>query len=171
MAALVDFFARLTGRRVDRSTLEATTLACYEHGKTLSAEQLLEAFAVGNQICRAVGAFFEDYDVLITPTIASPALPLGTLDANDESLDAIGWSKKLFDFTPFTPLFNLTGQPAISLPLHMSKFGLPLGTQFVGRFGDEATLLRLARNLELAHPWPRIAPLITGLLDRQQEPK
>jgi amidase len=147
MTALVDFFAHLTGRKIDRSTLEATTLACYEHGKTLSAQSLLEAFAAGNEICRAVGAFFE------------------------ESLDAIGWSEKLFDFTPFTPLFNLTGQPAISLPLHLSKSGLPLGTQFVGRFGDEATLLQLARNLELAHPWPQIAPLITGLLDRQQEPK
>lgn len=171
MTALVDFFAHLTGRKIDRSTLEATTLACYEHGKTLSAQSLLEAFAAGNEICRAVGAFFEDYDVLITPTIASPALPLGTLNANDESLDAIGWSEKLFDFTPFTPLFNLTGQPAISLPLHLSKSGLPLGTQFVGRFGDEATLLQLARNLELAHPWPQIAPLITGLLDQQQESK
>ena len=163
--ANVNFFANLTGRKIDRSTLEATTLACYEHGKTLSAGQLLQAFAVGNQICRAVGTFFEDYDVLITPTIASPALPLGTLNADDESLDAIGWSKKLFDFTPFTPLFNLTGQPAISLPLHMSRSSLPLGTQFVGHFGDEATLLQLAQNLELAQPWPKIAPLMSSLLD------
>jgi amidase len=60
---------------------------------------------------------------------------------------------KTFDFIPYTPLFNVTGQPAMSVPLHWNDAGLPIGMQFAGRFGDEATLFRLAGQLERAQPW------------------
>ena len=160
LAVIIDMVATATGRKPDETTLEATTLACYRHGKDISAGQLLRAQGTANHICRSVGAFFEEYDLLLTPTTARPALPVGTLNANDASLDALSWSEHVFDFCPFTPLFNTTGQPAISLPLQRTAADLPLGMQFAGRFGDEATLLQLAAQLEEAAPWPRTAPLI-----------
>ncbi|MBI2969973.1 MAG: amidase [Gammaproteobacteria bacterium] len=155
----IDHVASATGRPVNESTLEATTLACYRHGKTLKATDLLHAMDTANVISRSTAAFFQKHDVLLTPTLPVPPLPLGSLNANDPSLDAEGWTRKAFDFTPFTPLFNMTGQPAISLPLARMEAGLPLGMQFVARYGEEAVLLRLAAQLEEAQPWPRIAPL------------
>ena len=160
LPVFIDFFANMTGRKPDETTLEATTLACYRQGKGLSAGQLLRAQGTANHICRSVGAFFEEYDLLLTPTTAKPALPVGFINANDASFDAQSWSKHLFDYCPFTPLFNMTGQPALSLPLQRTAADLPLGMQFAGRFGDEATLLQLAAQLEEAAPWPRTAPLI-----------
>ena len=65
---------------------------------------------------------------------------------------------KAFDYIPFTPLFNITGQPAMSVPLHWNAAGLPIGMQFVGRFGDEATLFRLAGQFEQAKPWLDLVP-------------
>ncbi|HEX9132217.1 MAG TPA: amidase family protein [Ktedonobacteraceae bacterium] len=79
---------------------------------------------------------------------------------NDPSLDPRGWLNKLFALIPFTPLFNVTGQPAISLPLGQSSDGLPIGVQLVARYGDEATLLRLAAQLEQALPWALRSPSI-----------
>ena len=84
---------------------------------------------------------------------ASPALPLGSINQNAPDLDAPGWSATIFAFAPFTAAFNVTGQPAMSVPLYQSKAGLPVGIQFVGRYGDEATLLRRAGQLERALPW------------------
>jgi amidase len=73
---------------------------------------------------------------------------------------AMGGFRDYFEFIPFTPLFNATGQPAMSVPLHWNDKGLPIGMQFVGRYADEATLFRLAAQLERAQPWfDRIAPL------------
>ena len=160
LAVFIDFAAMLTGRPVDEDHLEATVLACYREGKQVKAQTLLTAQATANRICRAVGRFFQDYDVLLTPTVAQPPLPLGSINANDPSLDAKAWSARTFDFCPFTPLFNMTGQPAISLPLHRTVDNLPLGVQFAGRYGGETTLLQLARQLEQAAPWPLNAPLL-----------
>jgi len=78
------------------------------------------------------------------------------------SLDADGWLRKIFTYVPFTAVFNVTGHPAISLPLAWSD-GLPVGVQLVGRYGDEATLLRLAAQLEEAFPWAdRVPPIAAG---------
>ena len=160
LAVFIDYAAMLTGRPVDAAHLEATTLACYREGKQLKAEALLKAQAVANQVCRSIGAFFQEYDILLTPAVAQPPLPLGVINANDPDLDATTWSQRTFEFCPFTPLFNMTGQPAISLPLHRNPDNLPLGVQFVGRYGAEDTLLQLARQLEQAAPWPLNAPLL-----------
>jgi amidase len=140
-------------------------LACYHYGKEIKAEQFIRAQSVANQICRSVGHFFQNYDLLLTPTTTQPPLQIGEINANDPNLDALGWSNHVFKYCPFTPLFNTTGQPAISLPLHQTKGGLPIGMQFVGRYGDETTLFRLARQFEQAHPWPQIAPLIGTLIN------
>jgi amidase len=75
-------------------------------------------------------------------------------------MTAMEWTRQVFDYVPFTPLFNTTGQPAISLPLHWSANGLPIGVQIAARFADEATLIRLASQLEQAKPWSAKRPPI-----------
>jgi len=145
--------AQARGIEVGPDVLEAVTLASVEYGRRLTAVDLLRALRLCNTITRGVGAFFRSYDVLVTPTVATPPPPLGYLNQNDPSLDPRGWLNKLFALIPFTPLFNVTGQPAISLPLGQSSEGLPIGVQLVARYGDEATLLRLAAQLEEALPW------------------
>ena len=101
---------------------------------------------------------FETNDLFLTPTIAQPPLILGTLNQNEAGVDAWEWTRRVFDWVPFTPLFNSTGQPAISLPLHWSQDGLPIGMQFAASLNDEATLLRLAAQLEMAKPWKDKTP-------------
>ncbi len=153
--------AQARGIEVGPDVLEAVTLASVEYGRRLTAVDLLRALRLCNIITREVRAFFEaegeenrrTCDVLVTPTVAGPPPPLGTLNQNDPNIDPRGWFDRLFALIPFTPLFNVTGQPAISLPLGQSSAGLPIGVQFVARYGDEATLLRLAAQLEQARPW------------------
>jgi amidase len=148
-----DAIAAAFNRKPGPDNLEAITLACYEEGKRFTAVDLLNAMAHGNLISRQVGAFFQNVDVLVTPTIARPPAPLGEIDQNRAGMSAMEWTRQVFSYCPFTPLFNSTGQPAISLPMHWSVSGLPVGVQFAGRFGDEATLIRLASQLEQARAW------------------
>jgi Asp-tRNA(Asn)/Glu-tRNA(Gln) amidotransferase A subunit family amidase len=89
--------------------------------------------------------------MLLTPTLAEPPAALGVLDMMSEDLDA--YTRRLWRYTPFTYPFNVTGQPAMSVPLFWNEAGLPIGVQFVGRYGDEAGLFRLAGQLEQARPW------------------
>ena len=100
---------------------------------------------------RRLAEFHETHDLLLTPTLAQRPVKLGHLSMMVDDVDAY-WDR-LFRFIPFTPQQNLSGQPAISLPLHWSEDGLPIGIQLAGRFGDEATLLRVAAQLEEAAPW------------------
>ncbi|WP_027500464.1 amidase [Rhodococcus sp. UNC363MFTsu5.1] len=136
-----------------REHLEATTLACVEYGKALSAFDIYAADRVFNTVTREVARFLTGFDVLLTPTTSGPTVPLGRLDADDTALDARGWYDRIFEYASFTALFNATGHPAISLPLAQSTQGWPIGMQFVGRYGDEGTLLALAGDLERAMPW------------------
>lgn len=159
-ASAVDDVAKGMGRKPSLDNLEAVTLACYEDGKRYSAVDLLNAMAHGNLISRQIGAFFQNVDAFITPTLAQPPAPLGELNQNRKGMTAMEWTRQVFTYVPFTPVFNSTGQPAISLPLHWSANGLPIGVQIVGRFGDEATLLRLASQLETARPWAGKQPPI-----------
>ena len=155
-ATLADWimaFAEMLKLTPSPDNLEATIWACLQHGKKLSAIDLLTSEHVMNTVCRSVGAFFQDYDLLLTPTVAAPATPSGFLNANDPTLDASAWTRRIFTNMPFTALFNVTGQPAISLPLCMSDDGLPVGLQFVGHYGDEARLIQIAAQLEQAMPW------------------
>jgi amidase len=157
-ALSVDVAAKSLGRKPGLDNLEAVTLACYEDGKRISALDLLYAQAHGNMLSRSVGAFFETVDALVTPTIARPPVPLGELNQNHPGMTAMEWTRQVFTYCPFTPLFNSTGQPAISLPLYATATGLPIGVQVAGRFGDEATLIRLASQLEQARPWAKRRP-------------
>ena len=152
--------AQASGVDLGPDVLEAVTLASVEYGRRLTAVDLLRALRLCNTITRGVGTFFQSYDVLVTPTVAAQPPLLGVLNQNDPSLEPRDWLNKLFALIPFTPLFNVTGQPAISLPLGQSHNGLPIGVQLVARYGDEATLLRLAAQLEEALPWAHRRPSI-----------
>ena len=144
-------------------TVEATVLRCAELGRTFTIFDLAEADAFANELTRVCGGFFTQYDLLVTPTAAQPPLPLGRLDADDPYLDADGWVRKVFAYAAFTALFNVSGQPAISLPLGSTADGLPVGVQLVARYGGEDLLLRVAAQLETAKPWiSRIPPVHVG---------
>jgi amidase len=160
VAAIVDGLAAATGRPVTEDILETATWACYQEGKRFSATELIGALDDFNAISREVGRFFVDRDLLLTPTLARLPLRLGELNQNRPGISAREWTFGVFDWCNFTPLFNTTGQPAISLPLCMSKSGLPIGIQFVGRMNDEASLLRLAAELEVAMPWRHRRPAV-----------
>ena len=112
------------------------------------------------QVSRSVARFMLDYDVWLTPTLSKPPVPLGWLDSPPANpMLALA---RAGEYVPFTPSCNFTGQPAMSVPLVWNAEGLPIGTQFSGRFGDEATLFRLAGQLEQARPWADKRPLVSA---------
>lgn len=164
IAQRVGVAEKALGVTIGPDTVEACSLAMLDYGKTLSGIDLLDGFAQCNAVGRGIGEFFETTDVLLLPSCARVPWKLGELNQHDASLDQDGWVRKLFDvYAPFTAMFNITGQPGISLPLAWTDDGLPIGVQLVGRYGDEATLLRLAVQLEQAFPWAdRVPPIAVG---------
>ncbi len=147
---------RALGREPGPQDVERVTWQMAEMGRKYTAAEYAAAVQTIHGIGRTVAPFFARYDVLITPTLAQPPVPLGHLDMMLDDLDV--FTARLAAFMPFTPLFNITGQPAASLPLHWNAQGLPIGVQFAARFGDEATLFRLAAQLEAASPWRDCRP-------------
>ena len=141
----------LGASREMKEMVEPLSWTLYEMGRHYDAADYL--LAVGNiqRMARDIARFFEEYDVWLTPTLAEPPVPLGTFDSPPD--DPLRGFTRSGEFVPFTPLCNATGQPAMSVPLFWNGEGLPVGTHFIGRFGDEATLFRLAAQLEEARPW------------------
>lgn len=144
--------ANATHYPLDEHHLEPPTIEALEIASQLSIDDWFEAMATYNHMRRTIGGFFEHYDVLLTPTITSPAPPLGVLNPN-KRISFKDFMANTGNFCPHTAPFNVTGQPAISLPLCMSQDKLPIGIQFVARYADEATLIRLASALEVTMPW------------------
>ncbi len=135
----------------DRESVEPITWALHEMGAQHSATDYLLAVQTLQGMSREVARFFLNYDVLLTPTLGEPPVPLGTFDSPPD--DPLAGFYRTFEFASFTPLCNLTGQPAMSVPLFWNTDNMPVGSHFIGRFGDEATLFRLAAQLEQARPW------------------
>jgi amidase len=156
-AATIDAAARALGRKPNKDDFEPGTWVIYQMGQRVTGSNYLQAVTTLQSISRQVARFFTDYDIWLTPTLAEPPLPLNSFDSPPE--DPLRGQRRAASFCPFTPICNLTGQPAMSVPLHWNKDGLPIGTQFIGRFGDEATLFRLAVQLETARPWTNNRPL------------
>jgi Asp-tRNA(Asn)/Glu-tRNA(Gln) amidotransferase A subunit family amidase len=150
-AANIRLRARSIGEEPEPDGFERVTWAMVELAGRISGPEYVQMLNRLHGISREIAAFFETYDVLLTPTLAEPPVRLGVLDMMSEDLDA--YSERLWRFTPFTYPFNVTGQPAMSVPLAWNGDGLPIGVHFVGRYGDEATLFRLAGQLEAARPW------------------
>lgn len=142
------------GRELRDDDLEPFTRVMFENYRTSTAAQLAQALQTAQETGWQIGTMFADYDVLLTPTISRPVPPLGTLDTTDPA--------KMYEvasaYSVFTSLFNVTGQPAMSVPFGTTDSGLPLGVQFAADLGQEALLLRLAGQLEQAATWPRRAP-------------
>jgi len=161
-----------TGRRARPGDLEPETAALALLAREVTAEDYAIALRRLKRTCRVAGRFFQDTDVLLTPTLARPPVPVGSLRPRGPEavllkallrlraggvLKAMGALEKLattaWSFSPFTPVWNVTGQPAMSVPLTWSAAGLPIGAHFVARQGEEGLLLRLAAQLEEARPW------------------
>lgn len=147
-------------RRPDPALMEAVSRQAMRVAQEFSALELMAGLDAQNQVSRSVGAFFTEYDLLVTPTLGQLPAPHGTLryDDPDHTLDS--WLRSLFDYGPFTALFNITGQPAISLPLGQSHTGLPVGVQIVAPYGREDLLFRVAARLEDAVPWRDRTPRV-----------
>jgi amidase len=170
--AEIEYLAQLTQRRTHAADFEAATYSLGLLGHSISAATCVGAMRTLQLTARTMAPFFERHDVLLTPTLAAPPALIGALQpsAGEQRLMRIvnalnaGWllnalgvikplAAKTFDYMPYTPLFNVTGQPAMSVPLHWNAAGLPIGMQFVAKLGDDATLFRLAGQLERARPW------------------
>jgi len=175
--ATVVLWERAVGRRATSADFEPQTWAMALMGDQLSATALSLAVTRIKATGPQMGRFFAEYDLLLTPTLAAPPLKTGALQVKGFLLAAMKLLGRLdagrltlafsnfeaiaettFAFMPFTPLFNATGQPAMSVPLVWNGEGLPIGVHFVGRYGDEATLFRLASQLEQARPWAQRVP-------------
>ena len=150
-AWVIETFGMLHGRTPTEKDFEGLTWSIYQQGKQITATQYLLAVAMLQMAARDIARFHETYDCWLTTTLGTPPIRIGTIDVNER--DVMKGMAPLVDYVPFTPMQNATGQPAISLPLHWTADGLPVGVMFTGRFGDEATLFRLAGQLEEARPW------------------
>lgn len=159
-AMAVDGFALITGRTATPDQFEPLTWALCEMGRRTSASSYLIAVALLQMVARDAGHFLVDYDVWLTPTLTEPPLPLGSFDSPPEN--PLKGIDRAAEFMPFTPIANFTGLPAMSVPLFWNAGGLPVGTHFTGRFGDEATLFRLAAQLEEARPWAGRRPPVSA---------
>ena len=147
-----------TGRRTfgpsfDRSRLDNLTLGLDRHA-TRNMHRLPRAITRLSRLRRVTARFYQDYDVLMTPTVAEGTPMIGHLDPTSDYQQVI---ERLVEWVAFTPLQNATGEPAISLPMAQSAAGLPVGMMFSAPIGQERRLLELAYELEAAKPWPLIS--------------
>jgi amidase len=148
---------RATGGKLPGDGLvEKLTRAVAERGCAMKAADYIRALQGLQRETRRIAQFFTRYDAWLTPTLATPPPPIGRF-ATDTS-DAVDWFARLMTFIPFTWLFNVTGQPAMSLPLGRSRDGLPLGCHFAARYGEEGLLFALAGQIERARPWKTDRP-------------
>ncbi|UCD57237.1 MAG: amidase [Candidatus Hydrogenedentota bacterium] len=156
----IDGMAHITGQTPTPDRFEPLTWALYEMGRRQTATAYLLALTVLQRVSRDVARFLLDYDVWLTPTLGEPPVPLGTFDSPPD--DPLRGLVRSAEYVPFTPVGNFTGQPAMSVPLFWNDDGVPVGTHFIGRFGDEATLFRLAAQLEEARPWAGRHPPVSA---------
>ncbi len=150
-AMVIEAFGMLHGRVPTEKDFEGLTWSLYQQGKEIPAARYLISVAMLQIAARQIAQFHETYDCWLTTTLGTPPIKNGTIDINEP--DLMKAMAPIVDYVPFTPIQNATGQPAISLPLHWTRDGLPVGVMFAARFGDEATLFRLAGQLEQARPW------------------
>jgi amidase len=156
-AATLDELGIVVGRAIDPDDVEPLTWALAEEGRRRTAAQYLTAVGRHQLVSRMVAAWFESgFDLLLTPTLGEPPPPLGSFD--DSGDDPVAALLRGAQTAAFTANFNVTGQPAISLPLSWGDDGLPNGVQLVAGFGEEDLLLRVAAQLEQARPWADRVP-------------
>jgi Asp-tRNA(Asn)/Glu-tRNA(Gln) amidotransferase A subunit family amidase len=155
---VLDARAARLGRAVTENDVEPVTWYFYQEGKKVTGLAYAAARAAFDQAGRAMAEFQQTYDVVLSPTLAKPPVNLGLLSLSPRNFD--DYVREVTTFGPFTALANICGQPSMSVPLHWSTENLPIGVMFGGRIGDEATLFRLAGQLETAQPWYNRRPTI-----------
>ena len=153
--------AAAQARALGPDVLETVTLAMIEVARHAKAADYARAVRTIHAVTRAVEAFFTRFDVLLTPTMAAPTARIGELALSNPA-DAT-YGQRLARCIGYTSLFNAAGNPAMSVPLGTASDGMPLGVQFAARFGDEATLFRLAAQLEAARPWSARRPTVAAV--------
>ena len=151
VASNLDRYQAASGRNLGPDDLEPISRLSAEEGRRVSGADYLKTIQDIHAYGRQMAHFQNDWDILLTPTLAERPLPLGVLVMTSEDIDT--YYDRLFRYIAFTPQQNLSGQPAITLPLHMSDDGLPVGVQLASRFGEEELLIRIASQLEVARPW------------------
>ncbi|MDQ1379801.1 MAG: amidase, partial [Actinomycetota bacterium] len=152
------YWEKKVGREITADDVEPLTWSLAEMGNSITAPDFIEAQHAALELGRAVEEWYASgYDLLLTPTLGEPPVELGTFTTPDEPL--LGFMRAA-TFVPFTPLANMTGEPAISLPMHWNADNLPIGVQLMSAYGREDLLLRVAAQLEQAHPWIDRIPLV-----------
>ena len=171
----------LLGRKPKREEVELTTWALSLLGGSITAGEFVRAEHYLRSSSRRIAEFFEGYDLLLTPTLSVPPFPTGSLQPPAKEripirilgalragnvLKLMGAleqaAEKIFDVIPYEPLFNVSGQPAMSVPLYWNRDNLPIGVHLVARYGDDATLFRIASQLEEARPWMNRRPPVSA---------
>jgi amidase len=155
VAGMLEAEGARRGRPIGEDEIEPVTWATWQRGRGVGGAAYVQALQAAHAYGRTMAAFFERYDLLLMSTLGSPAIPIGHLRC-----DPAQYAQRLFAFMPNTQAFNVTGQPAMSVPLTMSAADLPIGLQFTARMGEEALLFRLAGQLEAARPWKGRRPPI-----------
>ena len=140
-----------TGQPARPDQVERISWLTAEHGRKTGAAEYMRAIQTAHRIGRQMAAFHADWDVLLTPGLATSPVKLGWINTATDDLQEY-W-RRVFAFSPFTVWCNLSGQPALMLPLGQDADGIPSASQLIGRYGDEATLFRLGSQLEAARPW------------------
>ncbi len=160
----MEMFAAMSKQQISEETLEPVMLSYYKYSKDLTGADMMMTQFWLNKFTRTFGDFFKQYDMLLTPTLVKLPEPIGTYTKMRTDIDYVGYMRLTDEIRIHPPAANITGQPAISLPLGQSKSGLPIGVQFMAKFGDESGLIRLASSLEKAMPWSdRIPPVHASL--------
>src|SRR4051812_15001791 len=142
----------LLGEPIDRDKIEPLTRQMAEIADSMSATDYLVALNYLRRIARTIIRFWDGHDLLLTPTLTGPAIEIGALDPPPDQ-EPVTRLLASATWVPFTPVWNVTGQPAISLPLAQSSAGLPLGVQLIGAPAAEELLISIAARLEEARPW------------------
>jgi amidase len=152
----IESWSRRVGREPTAEELEPLTCALRDIGRQRTAADHLLTVEHLQAQARKASSFFQDYDAWLTPTVAQPPPPLGAFEPpSGEPIEALALDGR---FSPFTYFANVTGQPAMSVPLAWSPDNLPIGVHFIGRFCGDAVLFRLAAQLEEARPWNQRVP-------------
>jgi amidase/6-aminohexanoate-cyclic-dimer hydrolase len=156
VARAIDDAGKALGRAVTENDVEPVTWETAQQGKRIASLDYSRAIAGVHQIGLTMARFHEAHDLVLSPTLAKPPVGFGALSLSPPDISKYG--RDVGEFSPYTALYNVTGQPSMSVPLHYTPDGLPVGVMFSARFGDEATLFRLAGQLEQARPWAARKP-------------